>query len=46
VLLSAAITVAATVVVARAAARIYLRAILRTGQRVRLRDVRRLEPSP
>jgi ABC-2 type transport system permease protein len=46
VLLSAVITVAATVVVARAAARIYLRAILRTGQRVRLRDVRRLEPSP
>ena len=39
VLLSAALTVAATVAVARGAAAVYLRAILRTGQRVRVRDV-------
>lgn len=37
--LSAAISLAATFGVARLAATIYLRAILRTGQRVRLRDV-------
>jgi ABC-2 type transport system permease protein len=39
VVLSAVITVAATVIIARLAATVYLRAILRTGERVRLRDV-------
>jgi len=41
VLLSAVLTVVATFAVARLAATIYLRAILRTGQRVHLRDVLR-----
>ena len=36
---SVAITVASTVAVARVAAAVYRRAILRTGRRVRLRDV-------
>ncbi len=38
-LVSIAITVASTVAVARVAAAVYRRAILRTGRRVRLRDV-------
>ena len=38
-LVSVAITVASTVAVARVAAAVYRRAILRTGRRVRLRDV-------
>lgn len=38
-LLSALVTVAATVAVARLAATVYSRAVLRTGQRVHLRDV-------
>ena len=39
VVVSAALTAATTVVVARVATRVYTRAILRTGQRVRLRSV-------
>ena len=38
-LLSALLTVAATIAVARLAATVYSRAVLRTGQRVHLRDV-------
>jgi ABC-2 type transport system permease protein len=38
-LLSAVISLASTVVVARLAATVYRRAILRTGKRVRLREV-------
>ena len=40
VILSAAISIGSTVVVARVATGVYQRAILRTGARVRLRDVR------
>lgn len=49
VVLSALLTAAATVAVARGAAAVYLRAILRTGQRVKLREVisrRRQQGSP
>ena len=39
VLVSALLSLAATVAVARAAAAVYRRAVLRTGRRVKLRDV-------
>jgi hypothetical protein len=39
VVISVVLTLAATVAVSRLAATIYIRAILRTGQRVRLSDV-------
>jgi ABC-2 type transport system permease protein len=44
VAISAVLTILATLAVARLAATIYLRAILRTGQRVRLREVVRWPP--
>jgi ABC-2 type transport system permease protein len=43
-LVSVAISLLATVGVARVAGYVYLRAILRTGQRVRLRDIRSGQP--
>jgi len=37
--IAAVLSLAATVAIARLAATVYVRAILRTGQRVRLRDI-------